>query len=85
MVRAQILNRNGEPDPDRGVRLFLVGTGGAGVYKLKKTARHSEVQNNTTYGVLKFTLSKGHYAWEFIPMAGQRFTDSGFAVCSPAQ
>jgi hypothetical protein len=79
------LNRNGEPDPDRGVRLFLVGTGGAGVYKLKKTARHSEVQNNTTYGVLKFTLSKGHYAWEFIPMAGQTFTDSGFAVCSPAQ
>ena len=79
------LNQKGDPDPERGVRLFLVGTGGAGVYKLKKTARHSEVQNNSTYGVLKFTLSKGHYAWEFIPMAGQTFTDSGSAVCSPAQ
>jgi acid phosphatase type 7 len=79
------LNQKGEPDPEHGLRLFLVGTGGAGVYKLKKPARHSEVQNNSTYGVLKFTLSKGHYAWEFIPMAGQKFTDSGSAVCSPAQ
>ena len=55
------------------------------MYKLTKPAPHSEGLNNSTYGVLKFTLSKGHYAWEFIPMAGQTFTDSGFAVCSPAQ
>jgi hypothetical protein len=79
------LNDNGKPDPERGIRLFLVGTGGAGVYKLKKIAPHSEVQDNSTYGVLKFTLSKGHYAWEFIPMTGQKFTDSGSAVCSAAR
>ncbi len=79
------LNEKGEPDPERGVRVFLVGTGGAGVYNVKKIAKHSEVQNNTAYGVLKFTLSKGNYAWEFIPMAGQTFTDSGSAVCSPAR
>jgi len=79
------LNANGKPDPERGIRLFLVGTGGGGVYKLKKVAPHSEVQDNSTYGVLKFTLSKGQYAWQFIPMAGQKFTDSGTAVCSPAR
>jgi hypothetical protein len=77
------LNRDGKPDPERGIRVFLVGTGGAGVYKMKKPAAHSEVRDNTTYGVLKFTLRKGRYTWEFIPMAGQAFTDSGSAVCSP--
>jgi len=76
------LNAKGQPDPERGIRVFLVGTGGAGVYKLNKPAPHSEVLDNSTYGVLKFTLSKGHYAWEFIPMAGQMFTDSGSGVCN---
>jgi hypothetical protein len=76
------LNANGKPDPERGIRLFLVGTGGGGVYKIRKTAPHSEVLDNSTYGVLKFTLSKGNYAWQFIPMAGQKFTDSGSGVCS---
>jgi hypothetical protein len=79
------LNANGKPDPERGIRLFLVGTGGGGVYKLKKLAPHSEVQDNSTYGVLKFTLSKGRYDWQFIPMAGQKFTDSGSGVCSPVK
>lgn len=79
------LGLNGKPDPERGIRMFLAGTGGAGVYKLKKIAPNSEAHDNTTYGVLKFTLSKGHYAWEFIPMAGQKFTDSGSAACSPAR
>jgi len=79
------MDKNGKPDPERGIRVFLVGTGGAGVYKFKKIAPNSEAHDNTTYGVLKFTLSKGHYAWEFIPMAGQRFTDSGRAACSPSK
>ena len=61
--------------------MFLVGTGGAGVYKFKKIVPNSEVHDNSTYGVLKFTLSKGRYAWEFVPVAGQTFTDSGSAAC----
>ena len=77
------MDGNGKVDPQRGIREFLVGTGGAGVYKFKKIAPNSEVHDNTAYGVLKFTLSKGRYAWQFIPMAGQTFTDSGSAACSP--
>lgn len=77
------LDASGKVDQVRGIREFLVGTGGAGVYKFNKIAPNSEVHNNTTYGVLKFTLSKGRYAWQFIPMAGQTFTDSGSAACSP--
>jgi calcineurin-like phosphoesterase family protein len=80
------MDANGKPDPQRGIREFLVGTGGAGVYKFRnKLAGNSEVHDNSTYGVLKFTLNKGRYAWEFVPMAGQKFTDSGSAACSPAR
>lgn len=75
------MDQNGKPDPEHGIRVFLVGTGGAGVYKFKKIVANSEVHDNSTYGVLKFTLSKGHYAWEFVPVAGQTFTDSGSAAC----
>jgi hypothetical protein len=77
------MDPNGKVDPQRGIREFLVGTGGGGVYKFKKIVTNSEVHDNSTYGVLKFTLSKGRYAWQFIPMAGQNFTDSGEAACSP--
>ena len=72
-------------DPERGIREFIVGTGGGGVYEFKRPAANSEVRNNTTYGVLKLTLSPGHYAWEFIPTAGQKFHDDGSAACSPAR
>jgi calcineurin-like phosphoesterase family protein len=77
------LDANGKPDPQRGIREFLVGTGGAGVFKFKKIVANSEVHSNMTYGVLKFTLSPGRYTWQFIPMAGQTFADSGEAACSP--
>jgi len=78
------MDANGKVDAQRGIREFLVGTGGAGVYKFnKRIAPNSEVHDNSAYGVLKFTLSKGRYAWQFIPMAGQTFTDSGSAACSP--
>jgi hypothetical protein len=75
----------GKADPARGIRQFVVGTGGAGVYEFKRTAPNSEVRSASTYGVLKLTLSPGRYAWEFVPMSGQTFSDSGTGACSPAQ
>ena len=76
-------NEKGKLDPERGIREFIAGTGGGGVYKFGKVAANSEIRDNTSYGVLKLTLSPGKYAWEFIPMAGSRFTDTGTASCSP--
>jgi acid phosphatase type 7 len=73
----------GKPDAEHGIREFIAGTGGGGVYKFGKIAANSEVHDNSTYGVLKLTLSPGKYAWEFIPMPGSRFTDTGTASCSP--
>ncbi len=39
----------------------------------------SEVRNSSTYGVLKLTLHASSYDWQFIPISGQTFTDSGTA------
>lgn len=75
----------GKADPDRGIREFIVGTGGGGVYKMGPVAKNSEVRDNTAYGILKLTLSPGRYAWEFVPAAGGRFHDSGTATCTPAR
>jgi hypothetical protein len=39
------------------------------------------VRNADTFGVLKLTLRSGSYAWNFVPEAGQTFTDSGTGSC----
>jgi 3',5'-cyclic AMP phosphodiesterase CpdA len=71
----------GQADPTRGMREFVVGTGGAGLYPFPTIRPNSQVRNNTTWGVLKLTLHATSYDWEFIPVAGQTFTDVGSANC----
>ena len=75
----------GKADPEHGIREFVVGTGGGGVYEFKRVGSNSEVRNNRTYGVLKLTLKPGRNVWEFVPMAGQKFRDAGSGTCSPAR
>lgn len=69
---------DGLPDPARGVRQFVVGTGGARPYAFASLRANSEVRMSTL-GVLKLTLSAEGYTWEFISVAGPR--DSGTASC----
>ncbi len=71
----------GVADPATGIREFVVGTGGAGLYTISATIANSEVHNTNTFGVLKLTLGSGTYSWQFIPIAGQTFTDSGSGTC----
>jgi hypothetical protein len=78
------MDAKGRPDPN-GMRQFVVGTGGGGVYLLKTVAPHSEVRDTSTYGVLQMVLSPGRYDWTFIPVAGHSFTDTGTTACSPAR
>jgi len=42
------------------------------------------VRNATTFGVLKVTLHPTSYDWQFVPQAGQTFTDSGTTACHGA-
>ena len=71
---------NGKADA-RGIRQFTVGTGGAPLYSITTRQANSEVIQNRVYGVLKMTLKPGSYEWEFIPIAGQSFRDSGVDQC----
>ena len=67
---------------DRGIREFVVGTGGRSHYPILSTRANSEVHNDDTSGVLKLTLHASSYDWQFIPRAGKTFTDSGNGTCS---
>jgi hypothetical protein len=69
-------------DPVRGIREFIVGTGGASLLPFaSKVAANSEVHDNTAFGVLKLVLRDGAYDWEFIPVPGKSFRDSGSGRC----
>jgi acid phosphatase type 7 len=73
-------DHDGVADPDRGIRQFVVGTGGAPLYDFFTPHPNSEVRYNATHGVMKFVLSDGGYTWEFIPTSGP-FTDVGAGSC----
>ncbi|MEJ2706816.1 MAG: Ig-like domain-containing protein [Anaerolineales bacterium] len=72
---------NGAADSDHGIREFVVGTGGKSLFTFGPIQRNSEVRYSDTYGVLKLSLQPGSYGWEFIPVNGGTFTDSGSAAC----
>jgi hypothetical protein len=72
---------DGAPDPYTGMRQFIVGTGGVGLREVEEAADNSEVIADDTWGVLKLTLDTDRYAWEFVPIAGQSFTDQGEGSC----
>jgi hypothetical protein len=71
---------SGQPN-SRGVREFVVGTGGAQHEPLGGVQSNSEVLDGTTFGVLQLTLRARGYDWSFVPEAGRSFTDTGSASC----
>jgi hypothetical protein len=64
-----------------GVREFVVGTGGYNHTAFLAMQPNSEVRNATTFGVLQLTLHADSYEWQFVPIAGQTFTDQGTGSC----
>ena len=66
------------PDSSRGVREFIVGTGGAVLYDMGSPLANSERQIRG-FGVLKLTLAADNYDWEFIPVSGPG--DRGSGTC----
>ena len=72
----------GDADPERGIRQFVVGTGGGGGEgPLSEPIANSEVRTDDTDGVLKLTLHSKSYEWEYGPVEGESFTDSGAVQC----
>ena len=72
---------NGAADSVRGIREFVVGTGGKSLYASGAGITNSEVRNGSTFGVLKLTLRPTGYDWAFTPEAGKTFTDTGSHAC----
>ena len=68
-------------DHQRGVRQFVVGTGGRGLRSFGGAQPNSEVRDNTAFGVLHLRLRDGGYDWRFVAQPGKSFTDSGTASC----
>ena len=71
----------GRADPARGIREFVVGTGGRSRYPFRTPRPNSEVRNSVAFGILALTLRANSYDWRFVPEAGQSFTDTGSAAC----
>jgi hypothetical protein len=75
-------NPSGGADPARGIRQFIVGTGGKSLHGLSGNPDPQvEVRSDGAYGVLELTLHQGSYDWRFVPEAGESFTDAGTAAC----
>jgi acid phosphatase type 7 len=69
---------DGNADPDRGIREFVVGTGGAPPYPFVDVKPNSEVRLSAN-GVLRLALKANGYDWTFIPVSG--VGDSGSTSC----
>jgi 3',5'-cyclic AMP phosphodiesterase CpdA len=77
---------DGRLDPARGIRQFVVGTGGAYPTPFLLTVPHSEARDSNRTGVLRLQLYAGGYGWEFVESTrlssfGIAPPDRGSAAC----
>ena len=78
---------HGVRDEARGMRQFVVGTGGAWLTPMRFAPDNSEVRNNVRHGVLRLDLFDDGYTWEFIAVVGESdgavasYADHGSAPC----
>jgi hypothetical protein len=73
----------GAVDAAKGVRQFIVGTGGS-LHMINSGGwvPNSETHLEGTFGVLQLSLRPDRYDWKFLPEAGkQGQTDSGSDLC----
>ncbi|HVS28203.1 MAG TPA: metallophosphoesterase [Solirubrobacteraceae bacterium] len=64
----------------RGLREFVVGTGGEDLLPLGQALPNTEVRSASSFGVLFLTLQHGGYAWTFRNSSGS-FFDAGSGNC----
>jgi calcineurin-like phosphoesterase family protein len=70
----------GALDSVRGIKEFVVGTGGAALYQFLTIRTNSEVRINDTWGVIRFVLRPAGYEWQFISIDGA-VRDQGSGSC----
>jgi hypothetical protein len=85
------MDPSGQADPRKGIREFIVGTGGESLDTLNPNAPNLQAGTGSYYGVMKLTLNHDSYAWDFesapnapSPGAGT-YSDAGTAHCHGPQ
>ncbi len=75
------LDADGNVDRARGIRSFVVGTGGRNHQRVHNRKLYSEAYSPDTFGALFMSLDPTGYHWQFQPEVGASFVDSGSAAC----
>jgi 3',5'-cyclic AMP phosphodiesterase CpdA len=73
----------GRSDEKRGIRAFVVGTGGKGTARFLRGRPNSEIRDNSSIGVLTMVLKADSYSWKFVSVPGtpDPLEDSGDGTC----
>lgn len=80
------MNVVGEIEAERGIRFFVVGTGGAELFPAIFDVHGSEVRQSDSWGVLRLSLHSDGYEWSFLPAGVSHFHDAGHGSCvAPAR
>ena len=74
---------SGRRDRVRGIRQFVVGTGGRSLYPILRRLPNSEAAQTRTFGVLVLRLLPDGYRWRFVAVPGSTYRDSGSGRCNP--
>jgi hypothetical protein len=65
----------------RGIREFVVGTGGASHYGFGDPRPNSQARVSNTYGVLRLVLRPRSYLWTFVSVRGEVLDSGGPRRC----
>jgi hypothetical protein len=74
------MDPSGAADPVRGLRQFVVGTGGKGLQGTLSAPANSE-RRGAAHGVIRLALGSGRYDWAFLPETPGALTDGGIGAC----
>ena len=77
--RFALQDPDGRPDPARGIREFIVGTGGAELNSPVSVHANSDVRWSI-YGVIELVLRANSYTWQFLSDTGA-VADVGSGLC----
>ena len=75
------LNPAGHVEPNRGLRQFVVGSGGAKLTSVRHPKDFSQAHVNGRWGVLKLELEPGRYSWSFLAADNGEVLDRGSDTC----
>jgi hypothetical protein len=74
-------NGRGTIQRGRGIRSFVVGTGGADFTPPGTLQSGEDALAGNVFGVMQMTLTPTGYSWRFIPAPGYSYTDAGSGSC----